>query len=94
VFAVTLGRVTRLECVRCGFEWDVAAQRKIENYCASCRAKQVRTVDLGGDKCHPWQGMFGADLITPVDEFGRPVKPGHRVCGNADCINGKHIEEE
>lgn len=88
------GSVTVLECVRCGFEWEVAAQRKIENYCASCRAKQVRTVDLGGDKCHPWQGMFGADQVTPVFDDGTLVKPGRRLCGNNDCVNGRHIEEE
>jgi hypothetical protein len=90
----TLGGMPKIECVRCGFEWVVANVRKQDNYCVSCRARKVATVDLGGDKCHPWQGMFGSDLITPVDDNGRPVKPGHRVCGNADCVNSRHIEEE
>jgi len=84
--------MTRLECVRCGFEWEVAAQRKTDNFCVSCRAKRVATVDRKGDKCHPWLGYFAEDQITPVYEDGTPVKPGKRICGHTDCTNSRHIE--
>ena len=79
--------------MRCGFEWEVATQRKPENYCPSCRAKQVQTVDIGGDKCHPWQGRFDVDDVTPILEDGSPVKPGRRICGHSDCVNSRHIVE-
>lgn len=68
--------------------------RKAENYCTSCRARRVRTVDKDGDKCYPWQGRFAVDLVTPIDENGYPVKPGRRLCGNADCTNSRHIVRE
>jgi len=71
--------VARIECVRCGFEWVVATQRKPDNYCPSCRARQVQTVDIGGDKCHPWLGRFAADDVTPIWEDGSPVKPGRQT---------------
>lgn len=89
----TLVGVARIDCVRCGFEWEVATQRKPENYCPSCRAKQVQTVDIGGDKCHPWQGRFAVDDVTPIWEDGSPVKPGRRSCGHSDCVNSRHIVE-
>ena len=85
--------VARIDCVRCGFEWTVATQRKPDNYCPSCRARQVQTVDIGGDKCHPWLGRFAADDVTPVWEEGSAVKPGRRLCGHSDCVNSRHIVE-
>jgi len=91
--SATMSRVANLECVRCGFEWEVATQRKPENFCASCRSKQVQTVDIGGDKCHPWQGRFMMDQVTPIYEDGSLVKPGYRVCGHSDCVNSRHIVE-
>lgn len=51
-------------------------------------------MDKDGDKCYPWQGRFAVDLVTPIDENGYPVKPGRRLCGNADCTNSRHIVRE
>lgn len=82
-----------IDCVRCGYEWEVATIRKPENFCQSCRARRVQTVDIGGDKCHPWLGRFDVDHVTPVDDNGMPVKPGRRLCGHSDCMNSRHIEK-
>ena len=83
-----------VDCIRCGFEWDLVTIRKADNYCPSCRARRVRTVDHNGDKCHPWQGRFDVDMITPIDENGYPVKPGPRSCGNSDCMNAAHYQKD
>jgi hypothetical protein len=80
-----------IECARCGYEWEVASIRKAENFCTSCRAKPVKTVDKDGDKCIPWRGRFDVDLITPIDDNGVEVKPGPRTCGARDCMNNRHI---
>jgi len=45
-------------------------------------------------RCTPWQGLFTADEVTPVDDDGLPVLPGKRLCGMNDCVNPEHIERE
>lgn len=82
-------------CPRCGFEWHVAKnkRRKGRPLCESCRARRASTVGAKNDKCLPWHGYFGDDMITPVDEDGNEVLPGTRSCNNADCVNHMHIEK-
>jgi hypothetical protein len=81
----------RVECERCGMEWQVASIRRKVILCQSCRAKKVQTVQSPHGKCLPWAGHFAADEVTPVDDEGQPVLPGVRACGKADCVSPRHI---
>lgn len=54
----------------------------------------MKTVDSKLGKCLPWHGYFASDESTPVDDTGEPYLPGVRLCGNNDCIEKSHIEQE
>lgn len=82
-----------VECARCGYAWEVQAPRKREQFCTSCKAGKVQTVTSPFGPCVPWHGRFGPDHATPVDDFGQVVRPGVRLCGNADCVSARHIEK-
>lgn len=45
-----------------------------------------------GTACRPHTGEFDLTTMTPIDSRGRQHMPGKRFCGNADCVNRKHIE--
>jgi len=79
-----------ITCTRCGFEWTVNTIRRNPNLCTSCRARKVQTVHTKQGKCIPWHGNFAADQVTPVDDYGNPVMPGIRACGNQDCVAPSH----
>jgi hypothetical protein len=82
----------RVQCERCGFEWQVSSRRGKVILCASCRARKVQTLTLTDDgKCFPWAGRFAADEVTPVDDDGQPMFPGVRGCGHNDCVNVAHV---
>jgi hypothetical protein len=81
----------RVQCERCGLEWQVASIRRKVILCQSCRARKVQTVHSPEGKCYPWSGHFAADEITPVDDEGFLVLPGVRSCGHNDCCNPKHV---
>jgi hypothetical protein len=82
----------RVQCDRCGFEWQVSSRRGKVILCASCRARKVQTLTLTDDgKCFPWAGRFAADEVTPVDDDGQPMFPGVRGCGHNDCVNVAHV---
>lgn len=83
-----------VECARCGYAWDVQSPRKREQFCSSCKAAKVQTVTSPFGPCVPWHGRFGPDHATPVDDYGQVVRPGVRLCGNADCVSARHIEKE
>lgn len=86
----------RAICARCGFTWVINKNKrpKPRQLCRSCRTKKSYSIQTGELRCFPWDGAFAADWITPIDEEGKPVLPGKRVCGNTDCVNISHIEKE
>ena len=81
-------------CKRCGAEMSPAAVAKafsrgrLVTTCVSCRAK--RAVQVGS--CRPYQGDFDLDTFQPMKN-GQPYKPGKRLCGKADCVADRHIEQ-
>jgi hypothetical protein len=81
----------RVQCERCGMEWQVASIRRKVVLCQSCRSRKVQTVHSPEGKCYPWHGHFAADEVTPVDDEGFPVLPGVRSCGHNDCTNPRHV---
>lgn len=81
-------------CERCGFKWEINSSRKPNPLCVSCRARRVQTVATVRGKCYPWHGHFAPDMTTPISEDGSAVLPGIRICGNLDCVNPTHIQEE
>jgi hypothetical protein len=62
--------------------------------CQSCKARKVTVIETPNQRCLPWHGQFGYDMVTPVDELGNPVLPGERVCGNLDCVEVAHIKRK
>lgn len=84
----------RIECERCGFEWELNSSRQKTVLCTSCRAVKVQTVHTKKGKCLPWHGNFAADEATPLDDDGVAVLPGVRACGHNDCVNPSHITKE
>ena len=83
--------MVRVQCERCGMEWQVNSIRRKTILCQSCKARKVQTVHSPQGKCLPWSGHFARDEITPVDDDGNPVFPGVRSCGNNDCVSPKHV---
>lgn len=81
----------KVECARCGYEWFIKSVRSPEVFCQSCRARKVQTVHGELGKCLPWQGRFAPDLTTPIDDDGKPVLPGLRLCAKADCVSPRHV---
>lgn len=89
--------MAKVECARCGYEWDVKSPRGTELFCYSCRLRKVQTVHGPLGKCVPWHGRFGPDFTTPIDDDGKPVFPGVRLCAKSDCVSPRHVvptEEE
>ena len=83
-------------CKKCGVEDTDAAMAKRKErghplLCASCRAKPAKTVRTKYGVCVPHHGNFDADE-NPLDEYGRLLFKGKRLCGNKDCIALDHIE--
>lgn len=83
--------MAKVECARCGYEWEIKTVRNPEVFCYSCRSRKVQTVHGALGKCVPWHGRFAADFATPVDDDGKVVMPGVRLCGNSDCVSVKHV---
>lgn len=79
-------------CARCGIKWAVNRPKagRTDLLCRSCRATRQKIIDTSGLRCQPWQGDFGADLVTPMLN-GNLFLPGHRVCGKKDCCNPTHV---
>jgi len=82
----------RVECRRCSFEWAVPYEKRGRKdlLCINCRAKKQTVITYKGLRCEPHQGLVDADL-NPIDEQGRLLKQGERICGHRDCINDAHI---
>lgn len=82
----------KVECRRCGFKWAVAADKRNRKdlLCINCRARKQNVIQYGKLRCEPHQGLVDQDL-NPIDEQGRLVKVGERVCGHRDCVNDSHI---
>jgi len=59
--------------------------------CPSCLAKPTRTVASTFGTCKPHHGAFDK-FDNPLDADGFLFRPGPRLCGNADCIEVKHID--
>jgi hypothetical protein len=85
--------VLKNTCNRCGFIWNIRQPRFVDGLCSSCLAKQEKVLRTGRLACQPWQGRFARDDVTPVNQNGEPVLPGHRLCKNSDCVNPKHIRK-
>jgi hypothetical protein len=84
-----------LVCDKCGFEdpsgfLERRRERKQSILCQSCLAKPVRSVKTEFGLCRPHRGKFGDD-DTPLDRWGRPFRPGYRLCHRKDCIEVTHI---
>ena len=82
----------RVECRRCSFVWTVAAEKRGRKdlLCINCRARKQTVINYGDLRCMPHEGLVDVDL-NPIDELGRILKPGDRVCGHRDCMNDTHI---
>lgn len=90
-----LGKIlqdNQVECRRCGFKWLVSADKRGRKdlLCVSCRVKPASTIQYGKLRCTPHQGQLDDDL-NPIDDSGRLLHPGERVCGHKDCVNVLHI---
>lgn len=40
--------------------------------------------------CLPWPGDLD-EQNRPVDDEGKLVAPGRRVCGHSDCMSPEHV---
>jgi len=85
-------------CKKCGAEDTDAAMAKRKErghplLCSSCRAKPAKTVRSKYGVCIPHHGNFD-EQDNPLDEYGRYLFKGKRLCGNKDCIALDHIELE
>lgn len=82
----------RVECRRCSFVWAVPYEKRGRKdlLCINCRAKKQTVITYKGLRCEPHQGLVDQDL-NPIDESGRLLKAGDRVCGHRDCVNDAHI---
>ena len=82
----------QVECQRCGFKWAVNAEKRGRRdlLCVSCRVKPATTIQYGKLRCSPHRGAVDHNL-NPIDELGRLLYPGERVCGHRDCVNPAHI---
>lgn len=82
----------RVECRRCSFVWAVPYEKRGRKdlLCINCRAKKQTVITYRGLRCEPHQGLVDQDL-NPIDESGRLLKMGERVCGHRDCMNDSHI---
>ena len=82
----------KVECRRCSFVWAVAAEKRGRKdlLCINCRAKKQKVITYGGLRCEPHDGLVDQDL-NPIDEQGRWLKQGERICGHKDCMNSSHI---
>lgn len=82
-------------CSKCGFQDESGflarrKERKQELLCQSCLARPVRVVKTSFGVCRPHRGKFD-DNDNPLDRWGRPFRPGFRLCGHTDCIEPTHI---
>ena len=82
----------QVECRKCGFKWAVNAEKRGRRdlLCVSCRVKPATTIQYGKLRCTPHVGAVDQNL-NPIDDAGRPVFVGERVCGHRDCVNVAHI---
>ena len=82
----------QVECCKCGFRWAVNAEKRNRKdlLCVSCRVKPATTIQYGKLRCSPHVGAVD-QFLNPVDEFGRLVLVGERVCGHRDCVNPSHV---
>ena len=81
-----------VECRRCSFVWTVAADKRGRKdlLCINCRARKQKVITYGELRCEPHEGLVDNDL-NPIDEQGKLLKVGERVCGHKDCMNDTHI---
>ena len=89
-------------CERCGqivpnSTWSKAKSRGRDNWdhCQDCKATPKQRIKwlhpiLGNIECYPFDGELD-ELWRPVNAVGDLYRPGERICGYKDCINGRHI---
>ena len=89
-------------CVRCGqivpnSTWSKAKSRNKPDWdhCQDCKATPQQRIKwlhpiLGNIECYPYDGELD-ELWRPVNAVGDLYRPGERICGYKDCINGRHI---
>lgn len=65
-------------------------ERGADLLCESCCARPAKSVRTAYGKCLPHHGAFD-QFDNPIDFNGRPIKPGFRLCGYADCVAVSHI---
>ena len=82
----------QVECRRCGFKWAVNAEKRGRKdlLCVSCRVKPATTIQYGKLRCQPHRGAVDQNL-NPIDDQGKLLYVGERVCGHRDCVNPAHI---
>ena len=82
-----------MNCSRCGIHIDITVIEKRQargnnnTNCSDCNAKPLKKTP---DNCIPWTGEVDDDW-NPIDQYGRPHRPGVRTCGHKDCVNRNHI---
>jgi len=90
----------RLTCERCGIEevvFRTTLTKRLERNeeywanCVDCVTRQGRKYSKRSPDCKPHSGELDDDLY-PLNKYGKPFRPGVRLCGNTDCINRDHIE--
>lgn len=82
-------------CERCGYVFQfnpryLHGRNYDPNLCSNCKAKPTKSITKNGLRCVPWDGDFDLDTDQPMRD-GQPFMPGKRTCGNADCVNRKHV---
>ena len=82
----------QVECRRCGFKWAVNAEKRGRRdlLCVSCRVKPATTIQYGKLRCQPHKGAVDHNL-NPIDDSGKLIFAGERICGHRDCVNPSHI---
>lgn len=63
--------------------------RKAESI-KSRKDKKWEHPTLGVIYCQIWDGDLNEDWL-PIDDEGALFKPGLRICGLKDCVNGNHV---
>lgn len=85
-------------CDRCGFVWQFPRRYLDRDYntdlCWQCRGGRAPNSAKTISECLPWKGDVDLDTMQPLDDQGKPYRPGHRTCGHADCVRLAHILDE
>ena len=101
----TIINSTDIFCVTCGQAipcnvWAKRKQRGRQDWdnCVDCTMRPIEKItvhhpSLGQIQCFPHKGEVN-ELWQPLNVLGELYRPGVRLCGNKDCVNTSHIEQQ